>query len=173
MGGRLRWGGGGRPIQQAAPRVTSPARMTFSACFKHALLGSTYMYTNIAPGPHAWNACTVYSLAANRLHRRADPRDSLLGSERTQDFTAGPVNGRARCSPIGLSQNLKDLKDVGVQDPHGDGACPWFTRSPCTQATRGFGSATGVPRYRGTSLIRNSACLGPYSRTMPRALWWS
>jgi len=26
--------------------------------------------------------------------------------------------------------------------------------------------------YRGTSLIRNSAPLGPYSRTMPRALWW-
>ena len=28
-------------------------------------------------------------------------------------------------------------------------------------------------RYRGTSLIRNSAPLGPYSRTMPRALRWS
>ena len=27
--------------------------------------------------------------------------------------------------------------------------------------------------YRGTSLIRNSAPLGPCSRTMPRALWWS
>ena len=27
--------------------------------------------------------------------------------------------------------------------------------------------------YRGTSLIRNSAPLGPYSRSMPRALWWS
>ena len=26
---------------------------------------------------------------------------------------------------------------------------------------------------RGTSLIRTSAPLGPYSRTMPRALWWS
>ena len=26
--------------------------------------------------------------------------------------------------------------------------------------------------YRGTSLIRNSDPLGPYSRTMPRALWW-
>ena len=28
-------------------------------------------------------------------------------------------------------------------------------------------------RYRGTSLIRNSAPLGPYRRTMPRALRWS
>ena len=27
--------------------------------------------------------------------------------------------------------------------------------------------------YRGTSLIRNNADLGPYSRAMPRALWWS
>ena len=27
--------------------------------------------------------------------------------------------------------------------------------------------------YRGTSLIRNSARLGPYSRTMPTALWQS
>ena len=27
--------------------------------------------------------------------------------------------------------------------------------------------------YRSTSLIRNSAPIGPYSRTMPRALWWS
>jgi len=26
---------------------------------------------------------------------------------------------------------------------------------------------------RGTSLIRNSARLGPYSSTIPRALWWS
>ena len=26
---------------------------------------------------------------------------------------------------------------------------------------------------RYTSLIRNSAPIGPYSRTMPRALWWS
>ena len=26
--------------------------------------------------------------------------------------------------------------------------------------------------YRGTSLIRNSPPLGPYSRPMPRNLWW-
>ena len=30
-----------------------------------------------------------------------------------------------------------------------------------------------VRAYRGTSLIRNSTPLGPYSRTMPGALWWS
>ena len=27
--------------------------------------------------------------------------------------------------------------------------------------------------YRCTSLIRNTHLLGPYSRTMPRAPWWS
>ena len=27
--------------------------------------------------------------------------------------------------------------------------------------------------YRVTSLIRNSAPLGPYIRNVPRALWWS
>ena len=27
--------------------------------------------------------------------------------------------------------------------------------------------------YRGTSLIRNSPLLGPYSSTVSRALWWS
>jgi len=26
--------------------------------------------------------------------------------------------------------------------------------------------------YRGTSLIRNTPLLGPYSRTIPRVLWW-
>ena len=28
-------------------------------------------------------------------------------------------------------------------------------------------------RCRGTSLIRNNPTLGPYSRPVPRALWWS
>ena len=27
-------------------------------------------------------------------------------------------------------------------------------------------------KYRGTSLIRNSICLGPFSKTLNRALWW-
>ena len=29
------------------------------------------------------------------------------------------------------------------------------------------------PPFRCISLIRNNPCLGPYSRLMPRALWWS
>jgi len=27
--------------------------------------------------------------------------------------------------------------------------------------------------YRGTSLIRNTPPLGPYSKTLPRVIWWS
>ena len=30
-----------------------------------------------------------------------------------------------------------------------------------------------APINRGTSLIRNRHPVGPYSRTMPRLLWWS
>ena len=29
-----------------------------------------------------------------------------------------------------------------------------------------------APPYRGTSLIRNTLLLGPYSRTIPWVLWW-
>ena len=35
------------------------------------------------------------------------------------------------------------------------------------------GQIRGVGSYRGTWPTRNSVLLGPYSRTMPRALWWS
>ena len=35
------------------------------------------------------------------------------------------------------------------------------------------GSFQAHVRYRGTSLIRNSAPPGPYSMNMSRALWWS
>ena len=36
----------------------------------------------------------------------------------------------------------------------------------------GGGEGLGYKVYRGTLLIRNCAPLGPYSRIMPRALWW-
>jgi len=36
-----------------------------------------------------------------------------------------------------------------------------------------YAGPTGSPRAGDTSLIRNSNPLGPYSRTMPRVLWWS
>ena len=33
--------------------------------------------------------------------------------------------------------------------------------------------ASVLLQYRGTSLIRNTICLGSYRRSMPGALWWS
>ena len=38
-------------------------------------------------------------------------------------------------------------------------------------AVGSYGSSTYG--FRGISLVRNSPPLGPYSRTKPRALWWS
>ena len=37
--------------------------------------------------------------------------------------------------------------------------------------SRVCGGGLWIWEYRGTSLIRSSALLGPYSRTMPRAQW--
>ena len=34
-------------------------------------------------------------------------------------------------------------------------------------------SFLGPTDHSGTSLIRNTPLLGPYSRTIPRVLWWS
>ena len=31
---------------------------------------------------------------------------------------------------------------------------------------------SGGDGYRGVSLIRNTPLLGPYSKTVPRVLWW-
>ena len=53
--------------------------------------------------------------------------------------------------------------------------------TPCVRAcslagasAEGVGGACMTPAcYRGTWLIRNSGRLGPYSRFMSRALWWS
>ena len=44
------------------------------------------------------------------------------------------------------------------------------------RASRAFSSSTlafPASTYMGPSLIRNRHPVGPYSRTMPRALWWS
>ena len=43
-----------------------------------------------------------------------------------------------------------------------------------TRLARGLGKSPVADfLYRGTSVIRNSAPLGPYSRTIPRVIWWS
>ena len=50
---------------------------------------------------------------------------------------------------------------------------PWHPRHLATRNVRRSVQHFSVPgQYRDTSLIRNSAPPGPYSRTMLRALWW-
>ena len=49
------------------------------------------------------------------------------------------------------------------------GSCPIQETS---QYTTPSGDELGESTYRGTSLVRNSAPPGPYSRTKHRALWW-
>ena len=46
----------------------------------------------------------------------------------------------------------------------------FFTTNPACQLENSW-STRVRQRYRGTSLIRNRAPLGPYSRTKPRDLW--
>ena len=50
----------------------------------------------------------------------------------------------------------------------------WCISTTFSMIADGCGRARShVNVYRGPSLIRNSTPLGPYSRNMPRALWWS
>ena len=45
----------------------------------------------------------------------------------------------------------------------------WFR----VEGVKGWVQGSGFRGHRGSSLIRNSPLLGPYSRAMPRALRWS
>ena len=58
----------------------------------------------------------------------------------------------------------------------GDGSAGFSVlgfRVSCSVAGGFCAAATFQEGYRGTSHIRNNPPLGPYSRLMPRALWWS
>ena len=88
-----------------------------------------------------------------------------------QDRTEGVPRLQENAPPLDPTVGLC-LGSLG--GPPGVGVFLW-ARYPCirkrhsvlhTHTTRPQGS------YRGTSLMRNSAPLEPYSRTMPRALRW-
>ena len=68
-------------------------------------------------------------------------------------------------------KELRDLKDLtmlswSARSPN-DAPPPTYKGLELRDGGRGFSG------YRGISLIRNKPPLGPYSRTMPRALRWS
>ena len=75
----------------------------------------------------------------------------------------------------GFVGELTSAKRIEKHFVH-DLAC-WVAGAPLDSAVaEAFQVADGCKLnsvYRGTSLIRNSAPLGPYSRSMPRAPWWS
>ena len=48
-----------------------------------------------------------------------------------------------------------------------------FDRAPATLICTDSPTSSHGEAYRGASLIRERAPLGPFSRTMPRAIWWS
>jgi len=59
--------------------------------------------------------------------------------------------------------DLRDLKDLTIHDVrHESRGCSCGSASDARRAS-----------YRGTSLIRNTPLVGPYSRTIPRVIWWS
>ena len=73
------------------------------------------------------------------------------------------------------SLSVPVLLESGPIAHHGRGELRVGKEPPrmCETTEGGTSPRIGEQPYRGTSLIRNSAPLGPYSRTMPRALWWS
>ena len=109
-----------------------------------------------------------------RLTRLVSPN----GQERTRGFLAcRPPAGPHHLWGLVCTGPLRTRQAVGqVSKPpkcgsavlgglEGSLACGSGTREGCV-VEGAWGRV-----YRGTSLIRNSAPLGPYGRTMPRALW--
>ena len=73
------------------------------------------------------------------------------------------------------SFHVKEEGSTGWTSEQQDRFLSEIDRSVSTDHSK-MGDGRHAPRdvnHRGTSLIRNSAPLRPYSRIMPRALWWS
>ena len=68
--------------------------------------------------------------------------------------------GSLGCNPTGCKKCL-----IG---PEADPSAPFISGDLFSIVLGSLGRG-----YRGTSLIRNNPPLGPYSRPMPGALWWS
>ena len=80
--------------------------------------------------------------------------DAGRGTTRAEDAHGTPT--QSHISPSILV--YEETQDRTVQRAHG-----------CSPSRTRF-----IPgQYRGTSLIRNRAPLGPYRRTLSKAVWWS
>ena len=87
--------------------------------------------------------------------------------------------------PTGEQQVINILLNTANGESHAS-SCQEQVVSPCKEELlppESYGRPPALaplrcqsmhhPPYRGISLIRNSLPLGPYSRPMSRALWWS
>ena len=81
---------------------------------------------------------------------------------------------------VGQARKLSALAGVGFSFSLSPALSLAPSRSPTLSLSRGDEAqvpcqGVGFPGtgYRGTSLIRKRAPLEPYSRTMPKAIWWS
>jgi len=136
-----------------------------------------------------------HSLTLTPTHSLTKPR--TLNAE-SQSVGRGRVSFEEHVEPAKLAENFPLIiaKTIMTQSrpetEHGHGAV-CGARARVLRGARGAGKAGGHParprlgvhrparqplqrrvrQYRGTSLIRNSAPLGPYSRTIPRVIWWS
>jgi len=66
--------------------------------------------------------------------------------------------------------NFDDFEDFRLENGSSQGRSTDLT-GLLARIRSAAGGTIGV--YRSTSLIRKRRPLGPYSRPMPRALWWS
>ena len=105
------------------------------------------------------------------------------------NLLSSSANPHSRCSPLRFpaptppsgqpgGNNLNDSNDVCTKDGHNMALTVLFEPSSLDSQhppPRGqLEPATATPKVRtcrGTSLLRNSAPLGPFSRTMPKAIW--
>jgi len=112
------------------------------------------------------------SSGSNVIPRRARP--GLAGIRPHRDTVA--CEFRRPAGERG-GNHLKYRKDVrtenGSSQGHNLALTGLFVPSSLDSGLQRGTTRLERPSYRGTSLIRNSAPLRPYSWNMPRPLWWS
>ena len=103
------------------------------------------------PNPNTRHSLTI-AIQAQSHHSQQPPTQT--------EGLAGPTPRSETAPPYCWSRLARDFQSVVVI---------YLASMPGSLHSRHTPLRAGC---RGTSLIRNNNPLGPYSRTMPRALWW-
>ena len=110
-----------------------------------------------------WVSCGTQSVGTATVDAPAREAGHLVREQllhrNLQRFRGGLVFKAHRLC-VSLNSRLESNKEEGKQG---------FSVDPFYELVR----RSEVFAYRGTSLIRNRHPVGPYSRTVSRALWWS